>query len=999
MVEGVTWWLEILQNLFGSEVVGWIVLILSPFIFIYSLLWLIQAIIELVKTKLIPLLYNSEEKQKIRLRKRFADHIESEIRRLNQREDWNDFRFAELEAEVEMEGKRRSFSLLPFVNRTSNGLRREKSLAKALKQSRERIILVEGDPGSGKSVALRHVALEVAKGSAKSNDLASIIPVYLNLKELRRETNQAVDRRLIEDFILNSLKRINDRDVNKFVDEEFYSGLKNGTWFFLFDSFDEIPDILGAEDADKIIREYADAIYDFLHGLNACRGVVASRYFKGPGQVDWTRFKIINLTKSRQIKLVKLSELKPHHEKVLLGNLDGANSDIKKFSENPLFLGLLAGYVQEHEDFPQHVDAVFGSYIKHRISQDKDRVQQRFRLDVEKIHLVAEKVAFCMSQSNNLGLSPSRRILKKSLLELEIDLQDGFENSLDALEFMKLARSDNSDMSGDDRTFTFSHRRFQEYFATLYVLRERKISIEELLRNPRWRETIVVIFQTQPLEIISPYIEAASALLSSYFREIYPTIESMSEDGKDYPIDFPWPTGYLYLLDLLQDGFSNRKNILPDELRESVGAILNLATLVGSLPNRIWALEVAGIAPTATLLEIIRPAISAKSHFLSDLAYRQVSRLDEIPEDISIWIKKSVLKKLLQLGVFQGENVVYAQVSRLINSKKYIAVVRGVQFGYWIDIINSLVISTLLFVSAYTLPTSIVNFNTDIPWRFVLIVFGALTLITPWTVYGEEQINLFHMNRFMYMGVVLSLFVPFIFAYKLDSLYLLIPLYFSFVFPSVIAVAQNISANNTFVFVLFSPVLIFGKLLREMWNGLSSIKLVKLPQQSRSDFLIVLIATFILCLIPTVSRIVFNSDTGMIIFSVILLSIIIFAGYIGFKKIFLRDRKHRKAWKEWMDFPRNEVNIIEILRVLPIISIEHAHILFEKIREEKLFVYSQENLQFLSEMVRLVENPDIDNEFSDALQDFLMYVGENRLTSLLLDELYISIKEMKYKIQ
>lgn len=68
--------------------------------------------------------------------------------------------------------------------------------------------------------------------------------------------------------------------MNKFVDDEFYSGLKNGTWFFLFNYFDEIPDILGAEDADKIIREYADAIYDFLHGLNACRGVVASRYFK-----------------------------------------------------------------------------------------------------------------------------------------------------------------------------------------------------------------------------------------------------------------------------------------------------------------------------------------------------------------------------------------------------------------------------------------------------------------------------------------------------------------------------------------------------------------------------------------------------------------------------------------------------------------------------------------------------------------------------------------------
>ena len=76
-------------------------------------------IIEIIRTTFIPLFYNVEQKRKIRHRQRFADHIESEIRRLNQREDWSDFRFAELEAEIEMEGKRSAFSFLPFIKRTS----------------------------------------------------------------------------------------------------------------------------------------------------------------------------------------------------------------------------------------------------------------------------------------------------------------------------------------------------------------------------------------------------------------------------------------------------------------------------------------------------------------------------------------------------------------------------------------------------------------------------------------------------------------------------------------------------------------------------------------------------------------------------------------------------------------------------------------------------------------------------------------------------------------
>jgi predicted NACHT family NTPase len=200
-------------------------------------------------------------------------------------------------------------------------LKREKSLSTALRKSQEKIILLEGEPGSGKSVALRHVALDIARRAIKSNDPESLIPFYINLKELRRENNQPINRQTIERFVIASLKRINDRDIDKFLDDEFQLGLDNGSWFFLFDSFDEIPEILGAEDADAKIRDYAEAILDFLHGLNACQGVVASRYFKGPRQIGWSRFRILNLTSVRQKELIKRSELTPISEKLLLGNL------------------------------------------------------------------------------------------------------------------------------------------------------------------------------------------------------------------------------------------------------------------------------------------------------------------------------------------------------------------------------------------------------------------------------------------------------------------------------------------------------------------------------------------------------------------------------------------------------------------------------------------------------------------------------------------------------
>ena len=168
------------------------------------------------------------------------------------------------------------FSLLPFLRSTRRGLRREQSLSKALELSDERLILLEGDPGSGKSIALRHVAEKLAKQSSKDKNIKSIIPLYVNLKKIERKPDSAISRELIESFVKQELNRINDRDIEQFLDEEFQNGLKEGTWLFLFDSFDELPEVLSSVEADATIRDYAQAIDDFLSGFNKCRGIIAS---------------------------------------------------------------------------------------------------------------------------------------------------------------------------------------------------------------------------------------------------------------------------------------------------------------------------------------------------------------------------------------------------------------------------------------------------------------------------------------------------------------------------------------------------------------------------------------------------------------------------------------------------------------------------------------------------------------------------------------------------
>ena len=144
------------------------------------------------------------------------------LRRLNNLEQWSDHRFAELEAEVETEGSRTS----SFRPSRGGSLSRERSLSKALGRSRERLVLLEGEPGAGKSVALRHLALEMARKAMRARRADQTIPVYINLKELTRPGIDSIRPELIRDLVLRSLNRANNRDVEDFLDGNFDDGLR-----------------------------------------------------------------------------------------------------------------------------------------------------------------------------------------------------------------------------------------------------------------------------------------------------------------------------------------------------------------------------------------------------------------------------------------------------------------------------------------------------------------------------------------------------------------------------------------------------------------------------------------------------------------------------------------------------------------------------------------------------------------------------------------------------
>lgn len=722
------------------------------------------------------------ERRRARRRHWFALHVKSELQRLDNLESWQDYRFTELEAEVEAEGGRRG--LLFGRLRPKRDLTRERSLSRALRKSNERLILVEGEPGAGKSVALRHVARALSdRAERRKRSPNVLVPLYVNLKDLDVPANE-VSHASIEEFVLNYVNRANKLDVEEFLDEEFQSGLEEGSWFFIFDSFDEIPAILSAVEPDAVVRSFAEAIADFFTGQNTCRGVVASRMFRGPQSLSWPKFRVLRLTARRQSELVKRFDLDQTDRELLISSIHTASSDVQAMASNPMFLGLLCEHVKERHDFPQHSHVVFESYFRRRLSRDEHRIATKYGLDQAILLETAKDAAFAMTASNAIGLSPSRAQLHDAMLALSISVPTDFAVRLDALEYLKLARSEAESAHGGERPFTFAHRRFQEYFATLRVLEsDRGVASTTLLTDGRWRETAVVILQTQSGVTVSEILDCARDLLRR-------------KDDSDSGVPGPGVIigAKLHILGILQDAYSGRAEELSIETRELAARIVTQAFSEGTLADQKTAIEYAGSIPHKVLESLIDSAFSSYSRWLEDTAFIQLGRLVSISERMRTQLLKLLRARALSNSLSEQRHSFRAQLQRLPQSAEYISFLTlgvaapridkinhaavfliclsvllyfprsiGFEVAYTIILGACLLLSLLLASSGYAL-MPLVQYRFGIgPLFFVPLVPPNISLIRLLTSFpGEHLTHLhsragFHALPIIYLMVVLWL--------------------------------------------------------------------------------------------------------------------------------------------------------------------------------------------------------------------------------------------------
>lgn len=586
--------------------------------------------------------------------------------------NWSDSRFAELEVEIKVDHQSRFGRILKRFGTPSSAGYRRLPLTSALRDAPERLTILEGDPGSGKSVGLLHLAENMAIEASRHPDERSVLPIYVNMKTFRPKDPGAVSAEEVREFVLKSLNPVQSRDIDRFLTDKFESGREDGLWLFLFDSFDETPAILSATEAGDLIEKYADAVRGFL-GTGVSSGIIASREFRGPTHRNWSRMKIMPLTAKRRVELIRNADLNDRQEAMLIDQFDTLERDVRRLSENPMFLTLLCEYVRETSSFPEGAHMVLEKFVQTRLSSDAPRIERRFKVDVPFIRSFAEEMAFQMLESPDLGLGVDKNTIVDRVTRHLNTSPDKGAAALDALIYSKLAQFVEGGALGVTRKATvgFSHRRFQEYFATCVVIRDRsRVPASDLILNGRWRETTVAILQNQGTEQCREVLTAAETTLRSYYQSLE-SAESESLNDKRQV----WPRGALHLLDLLANGL--RPEDSPTlAVSDVANQILLYAWQHGNRTDKKWVVELCAAAGSEHAIEYLEWAFDSESLWLRDQAYAQVRRVGDAASRLEPQIRQMLFDMSVGGKLRHQRRSVSAQLLRLSNPRPLKRVMR-----------------------------------------------------------------------------------------------------------------------------------------------------------------------------------------------------------------------------------------------------------------------------------------------------------------------------------
>ena len=526
----------------------------------------------------------------------FCSALEQYLVNTDRQANWSPEFYTELEAEVEIQNAIGSSQRKLVAN-----------LQRAIRSDRDtQAFLILGDPGSGKSVALRKLARDMLKQVSATGR----VPIYINLREWAHPNAQAggvwteqapPTLRELERFVIERLKNIGDVFTEEFVGQYFHKLWQHGRLFFLFDSFDEIPELLDSSEESWLIESLSTIFSRFIASSPQSRGILASRMFRRPTSA-YLAEKVLEIRPLTEETIINALSRHPEFTEAIKIRLFRDRPDLVPVARNPLLASLLGEWVQTHRDLPANQADLYRDYLLNRLKQCSPKIETN-DLNIQQVLDITQNIAWFVFESPSYGLEAPIQVLTDQTISPHTNAV------IDILSHVRIARV----TSNEPRYFAFSHRRFLEYFVTTkLLLMPERLPTEHIPTDSRGRDALILYAQ-----VCSE--KSALRLAELCWKEIQENFDSTSEQIRA-----------IHSLRFLIDAFRSRRDVvgvfssdLGEFIKDRISGSRNLV-------HAKICLEGTGLLSNEEATPILDLALNSENSWLRETAFRACRQLPRI---------------------------------------------------------------------------------------------------------------------------------------------------------------------------------------------------------------------------------------------------------------------------------------------------------------------------------------------------------------------------------
>ncbi len=207
----------------------------------------------------------------------------------------------------------------------------------------------------------------------------------------------------------------------RFLDNWFDPMLERGLFFFILDSFDEMPAILDFDDASTRLQRISQAFDRFFNDLHRCRGVLSSRLFRQPRGFRGRRLTLRPFQEEQIVAAMKRWFLGSGIDaKQTVIQLLKLRPEFATILGNPFSADLVSQFILKNSgQLPENYFAIFEDYVNRRLAEDSAAMGE-LRVESKDVVAIATRIAWAM-YSSSAGLEVDRAYLLTAVLEPECD--------------------------------------------------------------------------------------------------------------------------------------------------------------------------------------------------------------------------------------------------------------------------------------------------------------------------------------------------------------------------------------------------------------------------------------------------------------------------------------------------------------------------------------------------------------------------------------------------